>query len=91
MRCFNSLAGSKAYISFEDFRRLTFDRLSSVDHGGEIEQRSATSKEPQTSEDIRNYLQSLQPDELDSILVNRKSSKRLEGGPMIFAKKAPFG
>ena len=90
-QCFKALAGAKAYISFEDFRKLTGDRWETVEPGTEIEKSSALSKEVLSSEEIRNYLQSLSNDELDTILANRKSSKRLDGGPMIFSHKAPFG
>ena len=90
-RCFNCLAGAKGYICFEDFRKLTFDRLITVDPCEESERRSAASKEPVASDEIRSYLHSLSNDELNSILVYRKSSKRLEGGPMIFDQKPPFG
>jgi hypothetical protein len=40
---------------------------------------------------IKSYLQSLNAEELDNILVNRRSTKNLDGGPMIFDKKAPLG
>ena len=51
-QCFNALAGAKAYISFEDFRKLTGDRWETAEPVIEIEKSSALSKEVLSSEDI---------------------------------------
>jgi len=41
--------------------------------------------------DIKLYLQKFEPESLESMINSKKSTKNLEGGPMIYDKKSPLG
>jgi hypothetical protein len=41
--------------------------------------------------EIKSFLQRLEPETLESMISNTKSTKHLQGGPMIFDKKSPLG
>lgn len=41
--------------------------------------------------EIKHYLQQLEPETLETMMSNTKSTKHLNGGPMIFDKKSPLG
>jgi hypothetical protein len=41
--------------------------------------------------DIKLYLQKFEPESLESMINSKKSTKKLEGGPMIYDKKSPLG
>ena len=91
--CFNTLAGEKGYISFEDFRYIMHERRKEKPLQGplEVDNISRNTRQELTESNIKTYLQSLNTDELDSFLQHRRSTKNLDGGPFIFDKKAPLG
>ena len=41
--------------------------------------------------DIKLYLQKFEPEALESMINSKKSTKKLEGGPMVYDKKSPLG
>lgn len=87
--CFNFLSGAKSYISWDDFRNLSFERRHRI--GADADDESPLLKAEVPATGIKTYLQNLTNEELGSLLTSRRSTKKLEDGPVIFNKRPPIG